>query len=249
MNIKNIFDEFAKAFEKKIDFDYHIRLQFEIYDMENDIWQIEAKDGKVSVYNEIKFEPENDAYILSKITLEKLYNNELSSFTAFLENPELIEKGEKIALITGKNRNELGKVSSEKNLFEYHKNKDLWDRKIIFQNNFFSKDFPTRIIVTDKNSVKHNGDIDTICLYTEGMEGFAQIFVSIKKGEILKYPATEFNIFVLNGKGKILFRDDECEIKFREYYHMNSRDNIQIINNEEEPLEIIILFHNLQKKN
>jgi len=245
MNINDIFNGFAKAFEKKIDKDYHIRLQFEIYDMENDIWQIEVKDGKVFVYNEAKIEPEDDVYVLSKITLEKLYNNELSSFTAFLENPELIEKGERIALITGKHRNELGKVSPDKNISDYGKNKDLWDRRIIFQNNFFSKDYPTKINVTDKNSVKHSGNIDTICLYTQGIEGFAQIFVSIKKGEILKYPATEFNIYVIKGKGKIIFENNECEIKFREYYHMNAKDNIQIKNIEEEPLEIIILYHNM----
>jgi mannose-6-phosphate isomerase-like protein (cupin superfamily) len=244
MNIKDIFDEFAKVFEKKISKDYHIRLQFEIYDMENDIWQIEAKNGKVFVYNEAKIEPEGDTFIISKATLQKLYNNELSSFTAFLENPELIEKGEKIALITGKHRNELGKVSREKNQSDYQNNRDFWDRRVKFQNNFFSKDYPTKINVTDKNSVKHNGDIDTICLYTDGMEGFSQIFVSIKKGEVLKYPATEFNIYIICGKGKMVFGNNECEIKFREYYHMNTKENTQIKNTEEEPLEIIILFHN-----
>jgi glyoxylate utilization-related uncharacterized protein len=249
MNIKYIFEEFAKAFEKKINKNYHIRLQFEIYDMEYDIWQIEVKDGKVFIYNEIKIEPEGDTYILSKKTLEKLYNNELSSFTVFLENPELIEKGEKIALITGKHRNELGKISRENKTSDYEKNKDLRDRKIIFQNGFFSKDYPTKIIVTDKNTVKHNGDIDTICLHNEGMEGFAQIFVSIKEGEILRNPATEFNIYIISGKGKLIYGNNECEIKFKEYYHMNARENIQIKNIEKEPLEIILLFHNLEKRN
>jgi mannose-6-phosphate isomerase-like protein (cupin superfamily) len=216
--------------------------------MENDIWQIEVKDGKVFIYNEIEIEPEGDTYILSKETLEKLFNNELSSFTAFLENPELIEKGEKIALITGKHRNELGKVSREKNISDYKENKDFWDRKIIFENNFFSKYYPTKIIVTDKYSVKHN-DIDTICLHNDGMEGFAQIFVSIKEGEILNIPATEFNIYIIIGKGILIFGTNECEIKFKEYYHMNARENIQIKNTEKEPLEIILLFHNLEKRN
>jgi len=212
MNIKDIFEEFAKAFEKKIDKNYNIRLQFEIYDMENDIWQIDVKNGKVFIYNEVKVEPEGDTYVLSKVTLEKLYNNEISSFTAFLENPELIKNGERIALITGKHRNELGKVSPDNNLSDYHNNKDLWDRKTIFENNFFSKDYPTKIKVTDKNCVKHNGDIDTICLHTEGMEGFAQIFVSIKKGEILKFPATEFNMYIINGKGILILMLRKCKI-------------------------------------
>jgi glyoxylate utilization-related uncharacterized protein len=249
MNIKGIFDDFAKAFEKKINKDYHIRLQFEIYDMEDDIWQIEVKNGKVFVYNETKIEPEGDTYVLSKTTLEKLHNNELSSFTAFLENPELIEKSERIALITGKHRNELGKVSCEKNLSDYQNNKDFWDRLNKFQNNFFSKDYPTKINVTDKNSVKHNGDIDTICLHNAGMENFAQIFVSIKKGEFLGFPATEFNMYIITGKGKLIFGNTECEIKFKEYYHMDAQENIQIKNTEKEALEIIILYHNLEKRN
>jgi hypothetical protein len=106
MNIKGIFDEFAKAFEKKIDKDYHIQLQFEIYDMENDIWQVDVKNGEVFVYNEEKIKPEGDTHILSKVTLEKLYNNELSPLSVFMEQPEKAEKGEMVALITGKHRME-----------------------------------------------------------------------------------------------------------------------------------------------
>ena len=49
MEIKEIFEDFAKAFERKIDFDYKITLQYEIIDLEKDnIWQIDVKNGKVT---------------------------------------------------------------------------------------------------------------------------------------------------------------------------------------------------------
>jgi hypothetical protein len=45
MNIQHIFDAFASAFERKIDKDYFIVLQFEISDHPGTVWQIEVKNG------------------------------------------------------------------------------------------------------------------------------------------------------------------------------------------------------------
>ena len=103
MDIRGIFNDFAKAFEKKIDNDYKIRLQFEINDMENGIWQIDVNNGIVSVYNELKIEPE-EILVLSKNTLLKLYNNEIAPLTAFAQEPN--EKGEMYALIETKHKTE-----------------------------------------------------------------------------------------------------------------------------------------------
>jgi hypothetical protein len=240
-----IFDEFAEAFKKKIDKDYHIKLQFEIYDMENDIWQVEAKDGKVFVYNEEKIKPEGDTFLLSKTTLEKLYNNDQSPLSAFLEQPDNAEKGELVALITGKHRMELGKIPREKAQSEYQNNKDYWDRLQKFQQ-FFSKDYPTKIIINDDNCVKHNGGIDTIGLPTNGNEIYGQIFVYIKKEEILKFPPCEFYICVINGKGEIIIGNERCKMKAKEYYPINAFDNVQIKNTKEDPLEIIVLLSKLK---
>jgi mannose-6-phosphate isomerase-like protein (cupin superfamily)/putative sterol carrier protein len=245
MNIKGIFDVFARAFEKKIDNDYHIKLQFEIYDMENDIWQVEVKNGKVSLFNEEKIKPEGDVYILSRATLEKLYNNKLSPLSAFLEQPEKAEKGELVALITGKHRMEMGKIPREKALLNYQNNKDYWDRLNKFHE-FFSKDYPTKVIVNNKNCVKHNGDIDTIGLPTNGKEIYGQIFVSIKKGEVLNYPPCEFYVYIISGKGKIILGDEACEIKEKEFYPINAFGNAQIKNIEEESLDILVLLSQIK---
>jgi ribosomal protein L4 len=83
MTIKEIFTEFAKTFSKKIDKEYHIKIQLEFTDIAiNNCWQVEAKDGSVFIYNEHKIEPE-ETYILTSETLNKLYNNELAPFMAF----------------------------------------------------------------------------------------------------------------------------------------------------------------------
>jgi putative sterol carrier protein/quercetin dioxygenase-like cupin family protein len=241
MTIEGIFNEFAETFEKKIGKDFHVKVQFEIYDMENDVWQIEVNGGKVFVYNEKKIEPEEE-YVLSRATLEKLYNNELSPLSAFLEEPEKAKKGELAALITPKDRN------TAKEMPKKYLDKTFVDRIIYFRD-FFSKDYPTKINVTNKYCIKHNGDIDTIGLHSEGMGKFAQIYTSIKKGEVLRGPATEINFYVISGNGKFIVGNNECEIKSKEYYHINPLENIQIKNMENEPLEILLLFHNLEKIN
>jgi len=245
MTIKGIFDEFTKAFEKKIYGDYYIRLQYEFYDMENEVWQVEVKNGKVFVYNEKKIEPE-DIFLLSKKTLEKLYNNELSPLSAHLETPEKLEKGEMAALITLKDRNDGSGKYLPENLTEQKKN--FLHRYNKFHE-FFSKNYPTKIIVENKNCVKHNGDIDTI-----GLQSFAncgQIFISLKKEETVKYPFVEelkfceFNIYIISGKGKMIVGDEECEINSKEYFHMKLQKPVQIKNVEDKTLEgIIILQHN-----
>jgi hypothetical protein len=58
MDIKSVFNDFARTFEKKIDKDYFIKLRFEIYDVENGIWQVDVSGGNVFVYNEEKIAPE-----------------------------------------------------------------------------------------------------------------------------------------------------------------------------------------------
>jgi len=227
MTVNEIFEDFAKAFEKKIDKNYSIRLQLEINDMPGDIWQVDINSGNVKIYNEAKITPEITIKILNKEVLEKIYNNELSALSAFLQTPS-------------KNDGMMGALICES---EEPVGKDFLIRLNVFRG-FFSKDFPAKIILDNKYCVKHNGDIDTIGLKAFG--NFGQIYVSVKKGETLYYPPLginiEINIYVIKGKGKIIAGDDENEIKERDYYYMNLLKPVEIKSADEETLEALIVL-------
>jgi len=225
MTVNEILKDFAKAFEKKIDKNYSIRLQLEINDMPDEIWQVDVNNGNVNVYNEEKIIPEITIKILNKEALDKIYNNELSSLSALLQTPS-------------KNDGMMGALICEAT---EPVGKDFLIRLNIFRG-FFSKDFPAKIILDNKYCVKHNGDIDTIGLKAFG--NFGQIYVSVKKGETLYYPPLgvhiEFNIYIIKGKGKIIIGDEETEIKEREYYYMNLLKAVEIKSMDDETLEAII---------
>jgi len=227
MTVNEILKDFAKAFEKKIDKNYSIRMQLEIKDMPNEIWQIDVNNGKVSICNEEKIIPEETIMILNKEILDKLYNNELSALSAFLQTPS-------------KNDGMMGALMCEK---KDPIGKDIINRLNIFKG-FFSKDFPTKIILDKKYCIKHNGNIDTIGLKTFG--NFGQIYISVKKGETLYYPPLgvniEFFICIVKGKGKLIVGDDENEIKEREYYCMNLLKPVEIKSVDEETLEAIVVL-------
>ncbi|GBU27679.1 hypothetical protein R84B8_01216 [Treponema sp. R8-4-B8] len=236
MDIKVIFNDFARVFEKKIDKDYFIKLQFEIYNVENGIWQIDVNNGNVFIYNEEKFVPE-EIFVLSKETLIKMYNNEISPLTAFLQ--DINEKGELCSLIEIKNKTEDKRV---------YLNKKPSDEYIQFINklnkfhNFFSKDFPTKIIVKNENGRKYC-NANSIGLYSNFGKGIAHIFFSIKKGEILKEEC-DCSIYVINGKGIIKIDNEEYKIIEKEYYQINSKDTfIYIENHEENNLDILYFLN------
>jgi hypothetical protein len=151
MKTDDIFNDFAKAFEKKIDGSYFIKLQFEIYDMENEVWQIDVNNGNVFVNNGEKIVPE-EIFVLSKKTLLKMYSNELSPSSAFSNEPN--EKGEMCSLIELKNKTEDKKVYLNKKPSEEY-------LKFLYRlhrfNEFFSKEYPTKIIVDNKHGVKAHG--------------------------------------------------------------------------------------------
>ena len=225
MTVNEILKDFAKVFEKKIDKNYSIRLQLEINDMPDEIWQVDVNNGNANVYNEEKIIPEITIKILNKEVLDKIYNNELSSLSALLQTPS-------------KNDGMMGALICE--AIE-PVGKDFLIRLNIFRG-FFSKDFPAKIILDNKYCVKHNGDIDTIGLKAFG--NFGQIYISVKKGETLYYPPLgvhiEFNIYIIKGKGKIIIGDEETEIKEREYYYMNLLKAVEIKSMDDETLEAII---------
>jgi len=237
MEINGIFNEFAKAFEKKIDKEYRIRLQFEIYDMENDTWQIDVNNGNVFLYNENKIIPE-EIFVLSKNTLERLYNNELSPLTAFSQEPN--ENGEMCSLIELKNKTE------EKKLYLNKKPSDEYieflNRLHKFNNNFFSKEYLTKIIVNKENGVKlHNVNAIGLLSKFAGEKRIIHVYFSLKKDEILEEPAFEFSIYVINGKGIIKTGDEKYKIETKNYYNMNPKDTVYIKNEDEELLEILYL--------
>jgi hypothetical protein len=237
MNIKDIFKDFAKAFERKIDKDYLIKLQFEIKDMENNIWQVDVNNGNVFVYNEEKIIPE-ETFILSKDTLIKLYNNELSPLSAFLN--EQNEKGELCSLIKLKNKTEDKRVYYDKKPQEEY-------LKFLFRlhrfNDFFSKDYPTKIVIKKANCIRYLGT-DTIGLNFDFEKGIGQLFFSIKKGEMLEEPGYEFgSIFVLSGEGILKIGNEQYNIKGKEYYHINTEDWVSIENNNEKDLEILFMVN------
>ncbi|MDR0465497.1 MAG: hypothetical protein LBG94_10355 [Treponema sp.] len=228
MTVNQILDDFSKAFRKKIERSYSIRIQLEIRDIPDKIWQIDVSNGNVNVYSEEKITPEEIIIISGKEILDKLYKNEISALSAFLQRPE--EKDDMMGALIREKNEPVGK--------------DFISRMNIFTG-FFSKDFPAKIIIDKKNCVKHNGGIDTIGLKTFGK--FGQIFISVKKGETLYYPALganiEINIYVIKGSGKLTAGNDECEIKEREYYYMNLQNCAEIKNTvNEEPLEAIVIL-------
>jgi hypothetical protein len=236
MDIKGIFNDFARAFEKKIDSEYNIRLQFEIHDTEKSIWQIDVNNGNVIMYNEIKIEPE-EIFVLSKDTLEKLYNNEIAPLTAFSQEPN--EKGEMCALIELKNKTEEKKIYPNKKPSDEYL--EFIERLHKF-NNFFSKEYPTKIIVNKENGVKlHN--VNAIGLLSKFDKGkrIIHVYFSIRKDEILMEPAFEFSIYVLSGKGIIIIDEEEYRIEAKNYYNMKPKNTIYIKNKDEELLEILYL--------
>jgi hypothetical protein len=223
MDIKGIFNDFAKTFEKKIDKEYSIRLQFEIYDTERSIWQIDINNGNVTVYNELKFEPE-EIFVLSKDTLAKLYNNEIAPLTAFSQEPN--EEGEMCSLIELKNKTEEKKVYPNKKPSDAYL--EFIERLHKFTN-FFSKEYPTKIMVNKENGVKiHN--VNAIGLFSKFDEEkrILHIYFSIKKDEVLKESAFEFSVYVLSGKGIIIIDDEEYMIEAKNYYTMKPKNTIYI---------------------
>lgn len=236
MDINDIFNGFAKSFERKIDKDYFIRLQFEVYDTANGIWQVDVNSGNVTIYNEEKIEPE-EIFILSKNTLVNLYNNELSPLTAFANEPN--EKGEMCSLIELKNKTEEKKVYLNKKPSDVYL--EFLGRLHKFHD-FFSKEYPTKIIVNKDNGVKlHN--VNGIGLFSkfEKERRILHVYFSLKKDDVLTEPAFEFSIYVINGKGVIIIDNDEYSIEAKNYYHMNPKNTIYIKNKEEELLEILYL--------
>jgi hypothetical protein len=236
MDINGMFNDFARAFEKKIDKEYKIRLQFEIYDIENCIWQIDINNGSVNLYNEEKIKPE-ETFILSKETLVKLYNNEIAPITAFAQ--ENNEKGELCALIDVKDKTEEKKTYPGKKVPDEYM--DFLMRLHKFHN-FFSKEYPTKIVVNNDNGIKYNSG-NLIGLYSKliGEKRIIHVYFSIKKDEKIYQPGEEYCIYVINGKGLIETNGEKYKIEAKNYYHMIPKDCIYIKNENEELLEILYL--------
>jgi hypothetical protein len=236
MDINDIFNDFARVFEKKIDKEYNIRLQFEIYGGGKGVWQIDVNNGNVNVYNEIKIEPE-EIFVLSKDTLIKLYNNEIAPLTAFAQEPD--EKGEMHSLIELKNKTEEKRIYPDKKPSDEYL--EFIERLHKF-NNFFSKEYPTKIIVNKENGVKlHNVNAIGLLSKFDKEKRIIHVYFSINRDEILTEPAFEFSIYVLNGKGIIMTDGKEYMIESRNYYNMKPKGPISIKNKDEETLEIIYL--------
>ena len=87
MTVNTILNDFARAFEKKINKEYSISVQLEIKDTQDEIYQIDVKNGKVDIYDEERIKPEDTIMVIRKEILNKIYNNELSVLSAFLQTP------------------------------------------------------------------------------------------------------------------------------------------------------------------
>ena len=232
MDTKVIFEEFAEAFEKKIDKDYYIKLQYEITDEENGIWQIDVNNSKVFLYNENKIEPE-ETFVLSKETLIKIYNNELNAYAASLHSPNEGIRG----LIEFKNIENIKMGHGKKTPDELS---SFISRHYKFHD-FFSKDYPTKIIVDNKNSVKH-ANVNAIALHNNHQKNITHVYFSIKKNEKMYQPSCEFSLYVLNGKGSVLIGNENFSVCAKEYYHIKPKETVFIENKEEELLEILCLW-------
>lgn len=235
MEIKKIFEDFAEAFVKKIDKNYFIKLQFEFTDLKNEnIWQVDVKEGEVYVYNENQIVPE-EIFTLTSDTLIKLYNNELAPLTAFANEPN--KEGIMCSLIDLKNKEPKKFIKLNQKIEP--EMLEFIDRLHKF-NDFFSKDYPGKIIIKNENCIKlHN--VNGIGLFSNFKKGILHAFFSIKTNECLKQPPMEFSVYVLNGKGTLKIDNDEYSINKNEYYHIKPHTNVFFENKYDESFDILYL--------
>lgn len=114
-------------------------------------------------------------------------------------------------------------------------------------NEFFNKDYPTKIIVKDENCVKlHN--VNAVALFSDFGHGILHAFFTIKKNEVLKQYPIEFSVYVLNGKGTMRIGANEYSIAKNEYYHVKPEDYAIFENSEDEALDILYLGINDEVK-
>jgi hypothetical protein len=244
MNIEKTFEEFAETFTKKIDPEYFITVQFEFTDIkEKNIWQVDIKNNIANIYNGQIVKPE-ETYVLTADILEKLYNNELSPLTAFLQNPN--DNGILCSLIDIKNKKEENRFWNGDKLEQ--EKLDIFSRLHIFTSEFFNKHYPTKIVVDNKYTVKHN-EVNAIGLYSDFKNGTLHAYFSIKTNEVFEYPPTDCSIFVLHGNGKLKIDGNEYEVKAMEYYHLLPKRGISLKNNLEMPLDIIFMGNTKRYKN
>jgi hypothetical protein len=246
-----IFNTFANSFKRKMEKDLCIQLQFEVYDTDYeklDIWQVDVKNSNISLYNGEKIIPER-VYGLSKNTLIKLFENRISPPTAFAENPSgkgnwdinpNIQENPMNSLIGVKFR-----TKEEKSNFLKTINTKEWDdlnNRVKKFSTFFSKEYPTKIAVTQNNGIKIHNDINGISLYSSINEGKYRfhVYFSIQKDEILEEPAFKFNIYVISGKGMIETGEEKYEIEEKNYYYFNPVEKFYIKNKEDCLLEILL---------
>ncbi|MCL1930554.1 MAG: hypothetical protein FWF55_01960 [Treponema sp.] len=244
MTIENILKEFAVSFTKKIDPEYHFTVQLEFTDIsDKNIWQLDIKNKNVIIYDKALIRPE-ETFLLTVNTLEKLYNNELSSLTAFLQRPN--EKGIMSSLIDIKNKKEENKFWDGDKLEQ--EKLDFFSRFHIFTSGFFNRFYPTKVIVDNKNSIKHN-NVNMIGLYSDFKNGTLHAYISVKTNEVLTYPPVDCSIFVLHGKGKLKLDGNVYDIQENEYYHLMPQKNMSVENNETISLEIIFMGNAKRYKN
>ncbi|MGN0507538.1 MAG: hypothetical protein ACI4FZ_13350 [Lachnospiraceae bacterium] len=234
-DVIRIFQEFSLSFKKKIDKDYYISLQYEIVGSEGvTVIQLKIFDREIELFfnDEITVE---DSFVMSYETLRKLYNHELtmasamsclseeSGFTRTFIEPKVKDEKKKI-YINAKNDNEIKKFSQR-----MHK-----------MDEFFNKDKMYVAKVDTPFCAKAHG-VDAIGLFYNFDKGILHAYFEIKQGEILHEPAISFSIYVLNGKGNIIIKDENFLIESNTYYHYNPTDEIKIVNNNSEVLKLLYL--------
>jgi len=244
MTIENILKEFAVPFTKKIGPEYHFTVQLEFTDIsDKNIWQLDIKNKDVIIYDKVIARPE-EIFLLTVNTLEKLYNNELSSLTAFLQEPN--EKGVMCSLIDIKNKKEENRFWDGDKLEQ--EKLDFFSRSHIFTSGFFNRFYPTKVIVDNKHGIKHNS-VNTIGLYSDFKNGTLHVYFSLKTNEVLTYPPIDCSIFVLHGKGKLKLDGNEYDIQENEYFHLIPQRNMSVVNNESTSLEFIFMGNAKRYKN
>jgi hypothetical protein len=244
MTIENMFEEFAESFSKKIDPEYFMKVQLEFSDIkEKNIWQLDIRNNKVTIHNGEIIKPE-ETYILTLNTLEKLYNNELSPLTAFMQRPN--DRGVMCSLIDIKNKKEKNRFWDGDKLEQ--EKLDIFSRLHIFSSEFFNRYYPTKIILDNKYTIKHN-EVNAIGLYSDFRNGTLHAYFSMKTNEVLKYPPVDCSVYVLHGKGKLGLDGNIYEIKETEYYHLMPERDISFENNENVSLDILFFGNSKRYKN
>ena len=197
-----ILQEMAENFQNKIDIDFTLTVQFDIQD-QDESFCIKTEYGEVTIH-EGPCENSHLLLVTDTDTIQKIYNNEITAFTAagkarMSEPAPLDWKLPKNAEFTP----------------------ELVDNAYFFIQHFFNRTFPEKILLGEEYSrLVHGGHAVPLYYNT----GFRSAWYLLKKGDKLNEPG-DTNPFpqafiFIKGEGSATIGDKTVTVKEGESYHI-----------------------------